>query len=140
MQLSEKDILNMLFDLMSNFTKIISNFSEAEKLRTIEFYIIVFLGLKGPQKMAKIAEIFSTTKSNVTNIIDSLEEREYVIRNRSKDDRRVILIELTEKGKNVFNETTENFKLIFEDFMKKVSKEDFEIIEKGFEKIISLYR
>lgn len=134
-----KKTLEMLFDFISNFTKIISDFSEAEKLKTLEFYVLLYLGLKGPQKMSDLASHFSTTKSNITNIIDSLEEKKYVKRIRNNKDRRIITIALDKKGKEVFNETLKNFELMFNDFISKVSKDDFEVISKGFYKIIEIY-
>ncbi|KLO22475.1 MULTISPECIES: MarR family winged helix-turn-helix transcriptional regulator [unclassified Marinitoga] len=137
--IDSKKTLELLFDLISNFTKTISDFSEAEKLKTMEFYIVMYIGLKGPQKMSNLAKHFSTTKSNITNIVDNLEKKSYVERLRTKEDRRIILITLTKKGEKVFSETVKNFKLLFNDFISKVSKEDFEIISKGFYKIIDIY-
>ncbi|WGS64002.1 MarR family winged helix-turn-helix transcriptional regulator [Marinitoga aeolica] len=139
MNLDFKDTFELTFDFMSNFTKVITDFSEAEKLKTLEFYIVLYIGLKGPQKMSYLAEYFSTTKSNITNIIDNLEKNNYVKRVRNDSDRRVILIDLTNKGKTVFNETLNNFKLMFEDFMSRVSDGDFKIISEGFYKIIKIY-
>lgn len=139
MNLDFKDAFESTFDFISNFTKIISDFSEAEKLKTLEFYVVLYIGLKGPQKMSSLAEHFSTTKSNITNIIDNLEKNNYVKRIRNNLDRRVILIDLTNKGKTVFNETLTNFKLMFEDFMSRVSDDDFKIISEGFNRIIKIY-
>jgi len=139
MIMDSKKTLEMLFDFISNFTKIISDFSEAEKLKTLEFYVLLYIGLKGPQKMSTLAEHFSTTKSNITNIIDSLEEKKYVKRIRNNKDRRIIHITLTKKGESVFNETLKNFELMFNDFLAKVSKDDLEIISNGFFKILEIY-
>ncbi|GAB6188845.1 MarR family transcriptional regulator [Marinitoga arctica] len=139
MIVDSKKALKLLFDFISNFTKVISDFSEAEKLKTLEFYVLLYLGLKGPQKMSSLAKHFSTTKSNITNIVDSLENKKYVERKRNNEDRRTITIILTKNGENVFNETVKNFELMFNDFMSKVSKEDLEIISKGFYKIIEIY-
>lgn len=139
MIMDSKKTLEMLFDFISNFTKIISDFSEAEKLKTLEFYILLYLGLKGPQKMSALAEHFSTTKSNITNIVDNLEGKKYVERERNNKDRRIIYITLTKKGESVFNETLKNFELMFNDFLAKVSKDDLEIISNGFFKILEIY-
>ncbi|MBM7559704.1 MarR family winged helix-turn-helix transcriptional regulator [Marinitoga litoralis] len=139
MELDFKKTFEITFDFISNFTKIISDFSEAEKLKTLEFYIVLYIGIKGPQKMTLLAEHFSTTKSNITNIIDNLERNNYVRRIRSKEDRRIILIELTEKGKKVYREALKNFEIMFNDFMSKASKEDLEVISDGFYRIINIY-
>lgn len=71
-------------------------------------------GVTGPQSMlikllyasdealssAELARRMNVTPSNITGIIDRLEEKEIVVRIRKPDDRRISLIELTEKGKD----------------------------------------
>ncbi|KAF2955544.1 MarR family transcriptional regulator [Marinitoga sp. 38H-ov] len=140
MELDFKSTFEITFDFISNFTKIISDYSEAEQLKTLEFYIVLYIGIKGPQKMTSLADHFSTTKSNITNIIDNLENNNYVKRIRSTEDRRIILIKLTKKGERVYNETLKNFEIMFNDFMSKASKEDLDIISNGFYRIIKIYK
>ncbi|WP_129408672.1 MarR family winged helix-turn-helix transcriptional regulator [Marinitoga lauensis] len=130
MPINPEQTFELLFDFISNFTRIVSDFSEAEKLKTLEFYVVLYIGLKGPQKMTNLAKKFSTTKSNITNIVDSLEKKGYVERIRSNKDRRVILISLISKGEKVFEETLKNFKIMFNDFMSKVSKKTLKLFQR----------
>lgn len=69
-------------------------------------------GVTGPQSLvlktlyssneymssANLSRLLSVTPSNLTGIIDRLEEKGLVIRTRKKDDRRTVLNELTDKG------------------------------------------
>jgi DNA-binding MarR family transcriptional regulator len=57
--------------------------------------------LEEPRTMSEIAEALHCDRSNVTGIVDSLEERDLARRTPSGRDRRVKLIELTAKGRRV---------------------------------------
>ncbi len=47
---------------------------------------------------ANLSRLLSVTPSNLTGIIDRLEEKGLIVRIRKSDDRRTVLIELTDKG------------------------------------------
>lgn len=57
--------------------------------------------LEQPQTMGRMAELLRCDPSNVTGIVDALEERDLAIRRPSTEDRRVKVIELTVAGKKL---------------------------------------
>lgn len=57
--------------------------------------------LEEPKTMSEIAAILHCDPSNVTGIVDGLEERGLAIRTPSEQDRRVKLIALTAEGRRV---------------------------------------
>jgi DNA-binding MarR family transcriptional regulator len=61
----------------------------------------------GPRKMSDLADALFCDSSNVTGIVDRLEERGLVRRKSSKKDRRVKLLILTGEGERVRGEITE---------------------------------
>ncbi len=69
-----------------------------------EFKVIGELVVSGRTSMAKLAERIMFTQAGVTYLIDRLEEQGYVVRVRSNEDRRIIFIEATDRGKKVFEE------------------------------------
>lgn len=60
--------------------------------------VMVLRGLEQPKSMRQIAEMLACDSSNVTGIIDRLEERGLVRRTAAERDRRVTLLVLTEEG------------------------------------------
>ena len=60
----------------------------------------------GPRKMSELAQVLFCDSSNVTGIVDRLEERGLVIREAAKGDRRVKLIVLTKEGERMRAEIT----------------------------------
>src|SRR5215216_3042218 len=55
----------------------------------------------GPRKMSELAQALFCDNSNVTGIVDRLEERELVRREAAERDRRVKLLVLTEDGERM---------------------------------------
>jgi MarR family transcriptional regulator, organic hydroperoxide resistance regulator len=57
--------------------------------------------LDQPRTMSEVARVLQCDNSNVTGIVDSLEEKGLAQRRASEEDRRVKLIELTAAGRRV---------------------------------------
>ena len=68
-------------------------------LRPAAFGALRMLGQ--PRTMSEVANALQCDNSNVTGIVDSLEEKGLVRRRPSEEDRRVKLIELTPEGRRV---------------------------------------
>ncbi len=136
--LDPETILTMVFDLVTNFSKLMSFDRRLEKMRTMEFYVLLHLALKGPKKMTDLARAFSMTKSNVTLIVDNMEKNGHLCRKRSETDRRAYYIHLTDTGKNMYNGFLKSFARIVHRFIKAVSSEDLEVLSAGFERMMQL--
>src|SRR5262249_10479196 len=57
------------------------------------------LGDSGPRRMKELAEFLLLAVTSVTTIVDNLEKRGIVRRQRSEEDRRIVRVELTEVGR-----------------------------------------
>jgi DNA-binding MarR family transcriptional regulator len=57
--------------------------------------------LEQPQTMGRMAELLRCDPSNVTGLVDALEDRDLAARKPSADDRRVKVVELTAAGKRL---------------------------------------
>lgn len=67
-----------------------------------EMRVLEILGETGMQMMRVIAADLSVAVNSLTKIIDHMEENELVERVRSSSDRRVVHVQLTSEGKNIF--------------------------------------
>ena len=70
------------------------------KLTAPQFGVLDILNKIGPVPLKKISEEMMVTGANITCVVDNLEKEGFVKRVPSKEDRRVILAELTSPGKN----------------------------------------
>ena len=58
----------------------------------------------GPTKMSEISRLLRVTKSNITFLVDKLEERSLIAREADAADRRVMNICLTKEGRRLIEE------------------------------------
>ncbi|MDY0407953.1 MarR family winged helix-turn-helix transcriptional regulator [Virgibacillus soli] len=88
--------------------------------------ILFLLERSGPKRMSELADLLYLTPGAVTTSSNKLIENGYVSRYRDQDDRRVVYLEMTEKGKQMMtelqNEGRKSMKVVF----NHLSNEDLE--------------
>lgn len=75
---------------------------EFKDISNNDMHIIEAVGIKDPQSVSMIARALGVTVGTLTVNMNNLEKKGYLSRTRSKEDRRVVLVELTEKGRKAF--------------------------------------
>ena len=93
------DILVRLFQEILDIESKALITSEFKDISVNDMHIIEAIGEKAPKNMSTVAKIMSVTVGTLTIAINSLVKKGYVHRERSEEDRRVVLISLTEKGR-----------------------------------------
>lgn len=73
----------------------------------------------------KIAEVLGVSSSAATQLVDDLEENKFVIRETSKDDKRVLVISLTEKAQKQFADMQRERIQAFSVFFDALDAEEF---------------
>lgn len=130
-----------VWDLITGLTRKINK--ETDKaleqigLSYFEFKVMCALEEEGKVPMSRIAEKYMLTKAGLTSIIDRLEEKELVRRVRSESDRRVIYVELTEKGREKLIESRKIFLNVLSSFLSKLSEDEIKELERIFSKLFS---
>jgi DNA-binding MarR family transcriptional regulator len=137
--LETEEILKMVFGLVVNFTNMLPRTKEFEEMNTMELYLFLYVALNGPKKMSELSDVLKTTKSNVTNLVDALERNGYLSRIRSKEDRRVIMVELTKEGEKLYRKLLDSFDSLIKKIVSKIPQEDLEEFSRGFLKMVSLF-
>jgi MarR family 2-MHQ and catechol resistance regulon transcriptional repressor len=70
-----------------------------------QFYVLATIGYAGSLPFGEIGAKMMVTVSNLTGIVDRLEEKKLVLRKRDETDRRVVHVTLTEKGTKLYKNT-----------------------------------
>ena len=105
----EKRTNRLLNELLVNlFNNVLD--TEAKAVITEEFkdisnndmHIIEAIGIEEPRSMSVIAKRLNVTVGTLTTNMNSLEDKGYIERERSTQDKRVVLVLLTEKGRKAF--------------------------------------
>ena len=91
---------------------------------------------EGPVRMSEVASRILASKSGLTRVIDRMEEEGLVRRRRPADDRRVILLEITEQGLDALHAArTVHRRGIQEHFVRHLDARDLRALERTFRKI-----
>ncbi|MGN0385337.1 MAG: MarR family winged helix-turn-helix transcriptional regulator [Lachnospiraceae bacterium] len=106
--MSERSIrgLNeMLVNLFNHVMDVESQVVITEEFKDItnnDMHIIEAVGIDEPRNMSEIAKRLSVTVGTLTTNMNGLEKKGYIIRERSTEDKRVVLVTLTERGRKAF--------------------------------------
>ena len=76
--------------------------SEFKDISVNDMHIIEAIGMREPKNMSTVARTLSVTVGTLTIAINNLVKKGYVERVRSQEDRRVVLISLSEKGEKAY--------------------------------------
>jgi DNA-binding MarR family transcriptional regulator len=91
------------FSLQSH--KKLENDLEKAGLTPPQFYVLATIGYAGGLPFGEIGVKMMVTVSNLTGIVDRLEEKKLVLRKRDENDRRVVHVVLTDKGARLYKTT-----------------------------------
>jgi DNA-binding MarR family transcriptional regulator len=99
----ERELMEYLETIVSRYACTKEN-SSVDVCRKGELKMIEILGKEGSLMMSEIASRAGLSTSTVTTVMDGLVDKGLVQRERSENDRRVVSVELTKDGKNVYRE------------------------------------
>lgn len=90
--------------------------------------VIFHLTMKGPCPVSRIANDLMISKPNMTPIIDNLIAEGYVHRYDDPNDRRIIIVELTEKSINLLSKKRDEMKILLTEKISALSEPDIEYL------------
>ena len=122
------DILVNLFQEIMDIEEKALITAEFKNISVNDMHIIEAIGTGEPKNMSTVAKLMSVTVGTLTIAINNLVKKGYVSRVRSEEDRRVVLIFLTEKGKRAYQHHRE--------FHDGMVKELVEGLDEGQQKIL----
>jgi Transcriptional regulators len=85
----------------------------------------------GEMKISDLSEILGLSNSTVSGILDRLENQGYIERIRSREDRRVVYVKVTDEFKKKSQKQFEEINKMVEQMMEKATPEELETILKG---------
>lgn len=139
--MSKKDSNNLNELLATLFNSIMITESKAiitEEFKDIshnDMHIIEAVGIEEPRKMSEIAKRLGVTVGTLTTNINSLERKNYVIRERSDSDKRVVFVTLTERGRKAFFYHRDFHKKLIRSVVSEFSSDEKEVLMRCLNKV-----
>lgn len=120
-------LINLFNDVMSMEAKAV--ITEAYKdISNNDLHIIEAIGVEEPRNMSVIANRLSVTVSTLTTNMNGLEKKGYIRRERGLEDKRVVYVTLTEKGRKAFYHHRDFHKRMIRAIVKDLNEDEMEIL------------
>lgn len=130
-QLAKKSLNELLVNLFNHVMDLESKAVITEEYKDItnnDIHIIEAIGVEEPRNMSEIARRLSITVSTLTTNMNGLEKKGYIVRTRSVEDKRVVYVTLTEKGKKAFYHHRDFHRKMIRALVKDLNEEDMEVL------------
>lgn len=114
--------------------------SKHQNMTTNDMHVIEAIGIGSPKNMTSVARSLMVTTGTLTISVNSLVKKGFVERTRSEEDRRVVLISLTEKGKEAFRSHQKFHDDMVEAVTAQLSMEEQEILQKALSRLNKFFR
>lgn len=124
------------------------NVIEERAIRTGEYkdvtvndmHVIEVIGMDESKNMTSVARSLDVTTGTLTIAVNSLVKKGYVDRVRSEEDRRVVLISLTEKGKRAYLHHRKFHDRMVGAVVEELTEEEQQVLEIALTKLNQFFR
>lgn len=147
MKLNEQGISQETFQTIIDYIEEVkellsSNIWENVFLNCSKNEVLIFwlLYQKNEVNMTEIAEYIHVPLNTATGIINRMEKNELIVRTRSKDDKRVVIIGFSEKGMVQFQNLVNELLHYGMTVMSSFTKEEIELFHKITNKVKEILR
>ena len=113
---------------------------EFKDISNNDMHIIEAIGKEEPKNMSAIAKRLSVTVGTLTIAIDNLVKKGYVNRVRSEEDRRVVLISLSEKGEKAFDHHKRFHEEMVEATLQDLNGEETQVLVRALQNLSKFFK
>lgn len=132
-------LVNLFRDVMTLEENAIIT-QEYQDITNNDMHVIQAIGLDEPKNMSTIARMLSVTVGTLTIAMNSLVKKGYVNRERGVEDRRVVYISLSEKGRKAYLHHEEFHRQMIDSILDDLTAEETESLVKALAKLNVWFR
>ncbi|MDT8716255.1 MarR family transcriptional regulator [Clostridium sp. 19966] len=133
----------LLVDLFNDILQIEQSALKSGPLKDLsvtEIHTIEAIGMYEPRTMSEVAADLKITVGTLTTAVNKLIKKEYVRRNRIEEDRRVVLIQLTKKGKLAYRIHEKFHSDMIKETIQGLDTEEEKVLVSSLEKLNTFFR
>lgn len=105
-----------------------------------DMHVIEAIDMEEARNMTSVARSLGVTTGTLTIAVNSLVKKGYVERVRSEEDRRVVLVSPSEKGKKAYLHHRQFHEQMIEAIVEELSEEEQAVLEKALVKLDRFFR
>jgi DNA-binding MarR family transcriptional regulator len=132
-------LVGIFNDILTIEQKALSE-GEFKDLSITEIHTIEVIGMYEARSMSEVAQDLEITVGTLTTAINNLVKKGYVERKRIEEDRRVVLIQLTKRGKLAFRIHEKFHKDMVMETIQGLSEQEEEVLVGSLEKLNNFFK
>ena len=118
-----QSIANLTLDMEKVCRTKETYFCDKINITPVEFKCLRYLLQNSFPQVKELASHMNLTAARVTNLLNSLEKKDYIQRTISHNDRRVIKVQLTNQGTTFANEVQEEYVKFHQEIIESIGDE-----------------
>ncbi|MBQ7782064.1 MAG: MarR family transcriptional regulator [Lachnospiraceae bacterium] len=134
------EVLVRLFRNINAIEESVIKQNEYQNITTNDMHVIEAIGMKEPKNMTAVARSLMVTTGTLTIAVNGLVKKGFVERSRSEEDRRVVLVSLTDKGRKAYVSHQRFHEDMVETITDELSEEEQIILEKALSRLNRFFR
>jgi len=134
------DVLVVLFREIMDIEEKANKSTEFADLTNNETHVIDAIGIGEKKKMSEIASELFVTLGSLTTAVNGLVRKNYVVRERGENDRRVVYVSLSEKGREAYEHHRKFHEEMIEAIIEGMSEEEQEVLTETLTRISKWFR
>ena len=134
------DILVHLFNEIWELEKKAIITEEFKDITNNDMHIIEAIGVSGKTTMSVVAKKMKITAGSLTTAVNGLVNKNYVMRARGEEDRRVVYIWLTEKGEKAYYHHEEFHREMTNAVLNRLDEKEIPVLMKTLDGLSEFFR
>lgn len=134
------ELLVVLFKDINEIEEKAIRTGQYKNMTANDMHVIEAIGLNGAKNMSAVAKALNVTTGTLTIAINSLVKKNYVERVRSEEDRRVVLVSLTPKGKKAFHHHKKFHDDMIDQIVKQLDEPEKQVLEKTLTTLAEFFK
>ena len=143
-RVDNREVINdVLVNLFNEILRLEEEAIITDKYKDIsnnDMHIIEAVGLGDGNNMSTIAKKLGITVGSLTTSMNSLVNKKYAVRHRSEEDRRIVNIQLTEKGEKAYHHHANFHKKMVEAVVETLDEEEIPVLTKALDNLYQFFK
>lgn len=140
--MKKNDLISLIADDLRRVFQVVNEHSKRAMKETgltgPQLWAIKVVAGHGPIRVSDLARRLYLHSATVVGIIDRLEAQGLVRRTRSEEDRRVVMVDLTEEGRELVERAPEVAQGLLVAGLERISRDNLETISEGLRLMVEL--
>jgi DNA-binding MarR family transcriptional regulator len=101
-----------------------------------QFFVLQKIGSRGRMTVSEVADKLSVSLSAITALVDRLVQAGLVVRSRDEQDRRLVWLEATDKGREILGKCIESRRQVAVKYFGQLTEADLQKLLEIYEKVL----